>query len=82
MVIISKLLNLITKCFRNQLGVVVALGCVELGDVEVDGAVGLVSVAALDDLLNEGHVFRDVLADTRQAIGRKDLRKSRKTVKP
>ena len=66
---------LITKRFWNKLGVVVAFVGIELGDVEIDGAIGLVGIAALNDLLNKGNVLGDVLTDPCQAIGRENLSK-------
>ena len=59
----------------------VVLGCVELGDVEVDGSVGLVGETFLDDFLDERNVLGNVLAHSSQTIGRQNLKTKKIFVK-
>ena len=59
---------------RYKFGVVVIFVSVETGDIEIDGAIGLVGESPLDDLLDEGHVLGDVLRDSGEAVGTENLR--------
>ena len=58
---------------RYKFCVMVILIFVKLGDIKVNRSVGLVRKAVINDLLNESHIFRNVLGHAGQTIGTKYL---------